>query len=147
MRAESEEMSHMERLEVGIESTEEECWAKTGKAPVTTKWVRVNKGTSSSPIIRARLVAREFKTKGGESPFAAIHLLEAKKLFFRLIAKEQRVWRRDRWERRKLMLIDLMKVHVNGRVPDDEFAFFFVKLPDGKIWRRKRWLYGMRPVS
>ena len=30
MRAESEDMSHIEQLKVGIGSTEEECWAKTG---------------------------------------------------------------------------------------------------------------------
>ena len=127
----------MEQLEVGIESTEGECWAKTGKAPVTTTWVRVNKGTSSNPFFRARLVARDFKTKGGESLFAAMPPLEAKKLLFRMAAKEQRVWRRGRWERRKLMFIDVKKAHLNGKVPDDEFAF--VKLPDGKIWRLKRW--------
>ena len=54
-RAENEDVTYMEQLEVGIQSTEEECWAKTGKAPVTTKWVRVSKGTSSNPFIRARL--------------------------------------------------------------------------------------------
>ena len=75
------------------ESTEEECLAKTGKAPVTTKWVRVNKGTSSNPFIRARLVARDF---GGESLFAAMPPLEAKKLLFRMAAKEQCVWRRGK---------------------------------------------------
>ena len=57
--------------------------------------------------------------------------LEAKKLFFRVAAKEQRVWRRGRWKRRKLMFIDVKKAHLNGKVPDDEYAF--VKLPDGKI--------------
>ena len=119
-RAKKEEMTYMEQFEVGIESTEEECWAKTGKAPVTTKWVRVNKGTSSNPFIRARLVARDFKTEGGESLFAAMPLLEAKKLLFRMAAKEQRVWRRGRWERRKLMFIDVKKAHLNGKVPDDE---------------------------
>ena len=96
-RAENEEMTYMEQLEVGIESTEEECLAKTGKAPVTTKWVRVNKGTSSNPFIRAGLVARDFKTKGGESLFVAMPPLEAKKLLFRMAAKEQHVWRRGRW--------------------------------------------------
>ena len=55
----------MEQLEVGFESTEEECWAKTGKAPVTTKWVRVNKGTSSNPFISARLVASRPKKNAG----------------------------------------------------------------------------------
>ena len=43
------------------------------------------------------------------------------------------------------MFIDVKKAHLNGKVPDDEFAF--VKLPDGKIWRLKRWLYGMRSAA
>ena len=137
MRAGSDETSE----EVGLASTEEEYWAKRGKAPVTTKWVRVNKGTSSSPIIWASLVARDFKTKGGESPFAAMPPLEAKKLLFRMSAEEQRVWRRERWERRKIMFTGVKKARLNGRVPDDEFAF--VALPV----RHERWKYGMRPAA
>ena len=130
---------------MGIVSTEEECWAKTGGAPVTTKWVRVNRGTSSNSFIRARLVARDFKTKGGESLFAAMPPLEAKKLFFRMAVKEQCVWRRGCWERRKLMFIDVKRAHLNGKVPDDEFTF--VKLPDGKFWRLERWWYAVCSTS
>ena len=144
-RAENEEMAFMEQLEVGVEASEEECWARTGKAPVTTKWVRVNKGTASSPSIRARLVARDFKTKGGQSLFAAMPPLEAKKLLFRMGAKERRVWRKGKWQRRKLMFVDVKKAHLNGKVPEDEFAY--VRLPDGRVWRLKRWLYGMRPAA
>ena len=92
MRAENEEMTYMEQLEVGNESTEEGCWAKAGKASVTTKWVRVDKGTSSNSFIRARREARDFKTKGGESLFEVFSPLEAKKLLFRMAAKEQCVW-------------------------------------------------------
>ena len=136
MRAENEVMTYMEQLEVGIESTEEECWSKTEKAPVTTKWVRVNKGTSSKALTRARLVARDFKTKGGEPLFAAMPPLEAKKLLFRMAAKEQCVWRRGKGKRRKPTFVDVRMAHLNGKVPDDEFAF--VKLPDGKIWRIER---------
>ena len=58
MTAANKEMAYMEQLEVGIKSTEEECWAKTRKAPVTTKWVRV--------------VARDFETTARESFFAAM---------------------------------------------------------------------------
>ena len=43
------------------------------------------------------------------------------------------------------MFIDVKKAHLNGKVLDDEFAC--VKLPDGKIWRLKRWLYGMRSAA
>ena len=71
--------------------------------------------------------------------------LEAKKLLFRMSAKERRVWRKGRWQRRKLMFIDVKKAHLNGKVPEDEYAF--VRLPDGRVWRLKRWLYGMRPAA
>ena len=39
------------------------------------------------------------------------------------------------------MFINVKQAHLDGKVLDDEFAF--VKLPDGKIWRLKRW-YGKR---
>ena len=127
--------------EVGIESTEEECWAKAGKAPVTTKWVGVNKGTSSRPIVGARLAARDFKTKVREFLLAAMPLLESSKdaLLPHMRAKKPRVWRRARWERRKLMIIDVKKVHLNGKVLEGKFAV--VHLRDGKIWMLNRWLH------
>ena len=34
---------------------------------------------------------------------------------------------------------------MNGVVPEDTFAF--VELPDGEVWRLRRWLYGMRPAA
>ena len=43
------------------------------------------------------------------------------------------------------MLIDVKKAHLNGMVPGDVFAY--VKLPDGRVWRLRRWLYGMRPAA
>ena len=44
------------------------------------------------------------------------------------------------------MPIDVKKAHLlNGKVPDDEFAF--VKLPNGKNRRLERWLCGMRPAA
>ena len=54
-------------------------------------------------------MARDFNTKGGESLFAAMPLLEAKKFLFCVAAKEQCVWRRGKWERQKLMFIDVKK--------------------------------------
>ena len=41
-----------------------EAWDRTGKAPVTTRWVDVNKGTEEDPDVRSRFVARDFKPKG-----------------------------------------------------------------------------------
>ena len=57
MAAEREEVEFMEKLGVGEDSTEEECWRLTGKAPIDTMFVRVNKGSDDKPEVRARLVA------------------------------------------------------------------------------------------
>ena len=37
-----------------------ECYSNTGQAPISTKWVDVNKGDASSPDHRSRWVGREF---------------------------------------------------------------------------------------
>ena len=42
----------------------QECWEKTGKAPTTIRWVDTNKGSEEEPVIRSRLVARDFLTRG-----------------------------------------------------------------------------------
>ena len=36
-----------------------ECWGKTGKAPISTKWIDINKGDKVEPKYRSRNVARE----------------------------------------------------------------------------------------
>ena len=63
--AEDEELSFMEELGVGAEVGVEECWKMTGKAPISTKFVRVNKAMEDEePDVRARLCGRDFKVKG-----------------------------------------------------------------------------------
>ena len=100
---------------------------------MSTKWARVNQGTSSNPIVRARLVARDFKTKGKESMFAAMPPLEVKELLFRMCAKEPLVYREGKWQRRKLTFIDVKRGHLNGKVQEGEYAF--VRLLDEKFWQ------------
>ena len=39
-----------------------ECWNITGKAPIGVRWVDINKGDSSNPNYRSRLVTKEFNT-------------------------------------------------------------------------------------
>ena len=145
--AEREELEYMEDLGVGEVVDEGECERMIGRSPVTTKWVRVNKGTSEKPMIRARLVARDFKVKGDDrgALFASMPPLEAKKMMFRMAARERRVWREGRWQRRKLFFVDVKKAHLYGKVPHDTYAY--VRLPDGRVWRLRRWLYGMRPAA
>ena len=115
---------------------------------MSRKFVRVNKGTVEDPDVRARLCAIDFKQKGDGGRvdlFAAMPPLEAKKMLFRIAAGSRKVWKSGRLQRRKLMPIDVKKAHLNRVVPDD--VFVYVKLPDGRVWRLKRWLYGMRPAA
>ena len=85
--ARREELDFMSKIGLFKEATVEECIEHTGKPPISTKWVDVNKGSAEVPEVRCRLVARDFKPKGERDRadlFAAMPPLEAKKLRFRL---------------------------------------------------------------
>ena len=65
-----------------------ECWEKTGKGPIGTRWVDVNKGDDGNPEYRSRLVAQEINDHKREDLFAATPPLESKKLLFSLAVTE-----------------------------------------------------------
>ena len=48
-----------------MERSIEECWRRTGKAPVSVRWVDTDKGVDGVVDVRSRLVAKDFKGKGG----------------------------------------------------------------------------------
>ena len=62
--ARAEEIEFIKNIPLYVEVDINECWEKTGKQPVSTKWVDVNKGTETEQEVRCRLVARDFKPKG-----------------------------------------------------------------------------------
>ena len=87
--ARSEEMRYMDDTGMFEDARDEECYAKTGKPPVDTKWVDVNKGTLQDPVIRCRLVARDFKPKGEPARgnmFATVPPPEAKTVLLSIAA-------------------------------------------------------------
>jgi hypothetical protein len=59
-----DEVQYMAKLSMLEPAKWEECLEKTGKPPIPTKWIDVDKGTSEELIIRSRLVARDFRLKG-----------------------------------------------------------------------------------
>ena len=42
----------------------QEAWARTGRPPISVRWVEVNKGDDEHPNYRSRLVAREIRMAG-----------------------------------------------------------------------------------
>ena len=108
--ARSEETRYMNDIGMFEDATDEECLTNTGKPPVDTKWVDVNKGSRQDPVVRSRLVARDFKPKGETARgdlFAAMPPLEAKKVLFAIGACHPWVMRDGRLQRPKLMFIDV----------------------------------------
>ena len=74
-------------LGVWERATYEECKLNTGRGPVSTRWVDVDKGRNGEHDVRSRLVARDFKVRGDGREFdvfAAMPPLEAKRLLFRM---------------------------------------------------------------
>ena len=57
----------------------------TGKKPIGSRWIDINKGDSSNPNYRSRLVAKEIKREADEGMFAAMPPLEAKKCLFSMV--------------------------------------------------------------
>jgi hypothetical protein len=82
-KARTEEIEYMKAKKIWRLVPRWECRRKMGKEPITTKWVDTNKGTQERPIVRSRLVARDFKVKNEkdrEDLFAATPPWEAKRL-------------------------------------------------------------------
>ena len=110
--ARSEEVGFMHGIGVWKASTAAECWEKTGKPPVTTKWVDVNKGRDGEVIVRSRLVARDFRVKGDSRQFevfAAMPPIEAKRLLFRMAMMSGAIGGNERRGVVKLLFIDIKK--------------------------------------
>jgi len=146
--ARKEEITFVKNIPVYEEVDTKVCWDRLGKAPVSTKWVDVEKRDMDKIMIRSRWVARDFKGRGEddrEDLFAATPPLEAKKLLFKWV---RRLLADGRKNVEKVMLIDVRKAHLNA-VCEDEV---YVELPleaeaPGKCGKLLRWLYGMRPAA
>ena len=117
-----------------------ECWQKTGRAPISVRWVDTNKGDLISMLIRSKLVARDFKgdDKNRDDLLAATTPLEAKRLLFSRAAT-----RRSDGRKRKLMLIDVKKAHLNPPCKED----VYIELPSevgagpGVCGKLSYWIY------
>ena len=114
-----EEIDYIHQRRIWSEVSVEECWKKTGKKPVSVKWVDTDKGSGAESIIRCRLVARDFKVKGErdrEDLFAATPPLE---LIRALIS---RTASRNNYEKvKKMLFIDAKKAHLNPKCDEDVY--------------------------
>ena len=113
-----------------------ECYKRTGKAPMSVRWVDTNKGDRIKMLIRSRLVARDFKgnDKGRDDLFAATPPLEAKRMLFSRAAT-----RRHDGKWRKLMFIDVKKAHLYPECEDEVYIELpsEANAPPWNVWQVK----------
>ena len=69
--ARMEEMKEFSNHQVYIKKPIKECWDNTGKEPIGTRWVDINKGDKINPEYRSRLVAQELNQSKRDDIFAA----------------------------------------------------------------------------
>ena len=118
-----------------------ECWARTGRRPIGSKLVDVNKGDRANPDVRSRLVAQEVATYRDDHFFAAAPPLEA----LRLLLSRTATGRRHGRGGKKVMLVDARKAHLHAEVDRE----IYVCLPPEEheevfCARLRRCLYGTR---
>ena len=67
-----------------------EAMARTGKAPISVRWIDINKGDDDHPNYRSRLVAREIRRAGENPIFAPTPPLESLRTIISLAATDVR---------------------------------------------------------
>jgi hypothetical protein len=135
--ARAEEIKFMLEWNVWERATIADCWKETGKAPIGSKWVDVNKGDAKNPLIRSRFVVKEIATYKTDDFFAATPPLEAFRLLLSLAASGA--------PDTKIEVLDARKAHLHAfadrtvftQLPPEEAAA-------GYCARLVRCLYGTR---
>ena len=86
IKARAQELEFVDSRPVYKEVPVEECWEKTGKPPLGTKWVDIDKGGPGGHVYRSRWVAQQFRDSPNDEFFAATPPYETLKLFLSLAA-------------------------------------------------------------
>ena len=131
-----EEIEFMRRWQVWDEVPIAECLQRTGKRPISAKWVDVNKGDLAAPAVRSRLVAREIAHHRNDDYYAATPPLEALRMLASVAASTPAC---------RILVMDASKAHLHASVG----RLIYIDLPPeirkpGQRGKLRRCLYGTR---
>ena len=133
-----------------------EALARTGRRPISVRWVEVNKGDSENPKIRSRLVAREIRGPGQEPCFAPTPPLESLRMVLSyavtdIAGQKPKTWSPTSPQRMQMSLIDISRAYFNA--PTDPLKPSYVELPaeagapSGTCALLKRHMYGTQKAA
>lgn len=125
-----------------------ECLNKTGKKPLKTRWVDVNKGDKTNPDYRSRLVAKEIKRDKRLDLFAATPPLECKKMLFSFAVTNGIGFVGNRKDGMKIDFIDVSRAYFHAPVRRE----VYIELPigdeqEGMCGRLNMSMYGTRDAA
>ena len=149
LEARQEELGWVHKQKIYAPVDEAECWANTGRPPISLKWVDRNKGDSVKENYRSRLVVREVKKAGQKLEdhelYSAMPPLEALKVLCSLMTS----MKTSRSGKPLLMkLIDISRAHFYGESKRNVYT----NLPEGdeqpgKCAKLVRSMYGTQDAS
>ena len=105
--ARREEVEYIRRHKMYVRVPREVCFRETGKAPIKTGWAETDKGQPGKPNVRARWVAKEYKTHAKPELYASTPPLEALKVVLSEIATGER-------EGKVLALVDVRRAYFHS---------------------------------
>ena len=132
-----------------------ECLRKTGKPPISVRWVETNKGDDLNPRIRSRLVAREIRLAGEEAIFAPTPPLESLRIVLSHVVtnipgEPQKDWDPNSDNRQQILLVDISR-YFNAKTSDDDPVYVDLppelNAPPGTCALLKRHMYGTRRAA
>ena len=158
MAARAKELEYFHSKGVWMKVPRQEARSRTGHAPITVRWVDVNKGDEMSPNYRSRLVARQMKKldTSGQSFFAPAPPLEALRSIVSMamtsIGSHVPDWRPESDARTQLSFVDVSRAYFNATINEKDGPTY-VDLPDedpdsqDKCARLVRHMYGTRMAA
>jgi hypothetical protein len=141
--ARQEEIREVKKHTVYTKVPIKDCWDKTGKGPIKTRWIDINKGDKVHPNYRSRFVAKDFNTEKRLDLFAATPPLEALEIWISLWMTRGLGWGTERGEM-VMDFIDVRPAYFHARARRD----VYVELPEedaepGMCGKLVKSLYGL----
>ena len=156
--ARAKELSFFHSKKVWTKVPKSQARAKSGRGPISVRWVDVNKGDDMVPNYRSRLVARQLKAHdvSGQNYFAPAPPLEALRTVLSMAMTRVGSHRPD-WDpasptRTQISMVDVKRAYFNATI-DPEDAPTYVQLPaedpehESMCARLLRHMYGTRAAA
>ena len=150
------ELDYFEAKKVWVSVPRAEAKEKTGRPPISVRWVNTNKGDHANPNVRCRFVAREIRTPGQEAIFAPTPPLEALRTVLscattQFVGDRRKVWDPQSDERMQVSLVDISRAYFNAHVDPQQPTYVDfppeMGAPPGTCAKLLRHMYGTRKAA